>query len=256
MLSVLDLFDSAHPTRSADEICDALGFSRPTGYRYIKELVAAGLLMRLGGGAYALGPRIILLDYHIRQTDPVLHVAVPIMKQLVEATGCDCVLSSLFGTRILDTHREAGIEKLTLSYGRGRPRPLFQGAAPKVILASFARPRLHQLYAGFRDEIRTAGLGESWEAFRSHMTSIRKRGHHVSRGELEPQLAAAAAPLFGAEENVVGAIALVASTKRFAVLDEEIIVNLVCQAAERITLLLSKLPRPQAAPISRELVTQ
>lgn len=251
MLAILDLFDGAHPMRSADEICEALHYSRPTGYRYVKELVAAGLLMRLGGSFYALGPRIILLDYHIRQTDPVLRAGVPIMRQLAEATGCDCVLSGLFGTQILDTHRETGIENLTLTYGRGRPRPLFQGAAPKVILASFPKPRLKKLYDGAPEAIRLAGLGDSWEAFRAYLAAVRKRGYYVSRGELEPQLSSVAAPIFGPEDDVVGSLALVVSTKRFAVLDEDIIVKLVCQAAERLTLMLSKLPGRGAAQDAR-----
>lgn len=72
MLSVLDLFTAARPVWEADCIVEALGCSTPTGYRYLKELMHAGLLQRFNGGYYALGPRITLLDYVIRSTDPLL----------------------------------------------------------------------------------------------------------------------------------------------------------------------------------------
>ena len=49
-LSVLGLFTEQHPTWSADAINEALGFSRPTGYRYVRELVNSGLVARIAPG--------------------------------------------------------------------------------------------------------------------------------------------------------------------------------------------------------------
>ena len=62
MLSILDLFGARAPVLSAEEIIARRNYSRPTGYRYVRELVAAGLLVRAPGG-YSLGPRIIELDW-------------------------------------------------------------------------------------------------------------------------------------------------------------------------------------------------
>ena len=45
-LAILDLFDVETPVRSLDEINAALAYSRATGYRYVKDLVASGLLQR------------------------------------------------------------------------------------------------------------------------------------------------------------------------------------------------------------------
>lgn len=255
MLAVLDLFDNEHPTWAADEICEALNYSRPTGYRYVKELVAAGLLMRLAGSVYSLGPRIIVLDYNIRQNDPVLHVAMPIMREVVETTGCDCVLSGLFGTQILDTHRETGIEGLRLSYGRGRPRPLFKGAAPKVMIASLPKPRLKKLYTRFAAEIRDVGLGATWAEFHRYMSDVRKRGYYVSRGELESALCSVAAPVFGPDHDVIAGLAIVTSVKRFETLDKNVLITLVRQAAERLSLLVSKLPTAKGLPKADQLLT-
>ena len=49
-LSVLDLFDGEHAIWSAEGICAALRCPLPTGYRYLRELVAAGLVRRVAGG--------------------------------------------------------------------------------------------------------------------------------------------------------------------------------------------------------------
>jgi len=92
-LGILDLFTIDAPSKTAEQICEERRLSLPTGYRYIRELVGAGLLVRLTGGRYSLGPKIIALDHTIRQSDPMLRVAAPVMADLVRRTGCACVLS-------------------------------------------------------------------------------------------------------------------------------------------------------------------
>lgn len=235
MLSILDLFSAEHSQWTAESVCEALDFSRPTGYRYVKELVDTGLLQRLSNGYYCLGPRIILLDYHIRMADPVLKAGIPLMRDLVEQTGCDCVISAIYGTHILDIHRETGAEQLALAYGRGRPRPLFQGAAPKVILAAFPRTRLKKIYDTFAAEIAAVDLASDWDEFRSSMASVRKQGYYLSLGELEPEMSAIAAPLMTTDQEVVGAISLVTSTKRMNILDQAVLTELIRRTAGYIS---------------------
>lgn len=233
-LAVLDLFDPTHPAWGAEAICAALGCSTPTGYRYIHELLSAGLLRRLPGARYALGPRIVLLDYVMRQADPLLAVARPVMRALADKTGCDCVLSTLYGTQIIDTHREEGAGSLTLAYGRGRPRPLFLGAAPKVILSVQTPTFLKRLYDAHATEIEAAGLGAGFPAFRAALGAIRKRGFHVSRGELEAVLSAVAAPIAARAADTTAAVALVTSRERFEVLNQDLLIRLVRDAAAEI----------------------
>ena len=235
MLSVLDLFNERQPAWSAEGIAEALQVSLPTGYRYVKLLVEAGLLQRAAGSHYSLGPRIIVLDHYIRLADPVLAHAIPFMQELVEGTGLDCVLSGLYGQQVLDTHREYGKVPAPLSYGRGRPRPLFLGATPKVILASFPPAQLHKVFDTQTEAIAAAGLPTDWAAFRKYYGAIRKAGHYFSNGELEPNLAAVAAPLVKADGTVLGAISLVTTVQRMAVIDLPKLTQLVMRAAQDIT---------------------
>lgn len=235
MLSVLDLFTEHQLHWSAEAIAEALQVSLPTGYRYVKMLAAAGLLQRAGDAHYALGPRIIVMDHYIRMSDPVLQHGQPFLRELVAQTGLDGVISGLYGTEILDTHRELGAAPASLSYGRGRPRPLFLGAAPKVILSCFAPAALHRLFDAHPDEVAAAGLPTDWPAFRKHYSAIRKAGFYFSNGELEPNLAALAAPLVKADGTVLGAISLVTSVQRMGVIDLGKLTPLVQRAAQDIT---------------------
>jgi len=235
MLSVLELFDEHRLSWSAEEIADALQVSVPTSYRYVRVLVAAGLLQRAAGPHYTLGPRIIIMDHYIRLGDPMLQHSQPLMKELVEQTGLDCVLSGLYGLQVLDTHRESGSQPVALRYGRGRPRSLFVGAAPKAILSRFTPAQLRKMFDGHAGEITAAGLPAEWKAFRSYFGAIRKAGHYFSNGELEPNVAGVAAPIQKTDGTILGAISLVTSVQRMAIVDLPKIVALVMRAGREIS---------------------
>jgi len=210
VLAVLALFTPERPVWHTDEINEALGYARATGYRYVRELVETGFLRKVAAGRYALGPRIIELDYQVRRSDPVLLAAAPVMDALMARSGLDVVLSTLFGAmKIVDIHRVSPDGLLQLQYGRGRPRPLFHGGAPKVILATLPRAAQQRIHAARADEIARAGLGSDWPTFRAHLQAIRQRGVYLSIGEVDEGVGAMAVPVFDPDGDVVAALALV-----------------------------------------------
>jgi len=207
--AVLNLFDEQHPVWHTDAINEALGYTRATGYRYVKDLVEAGFLQKISAGHYALGPRIIELDYQLRRSDPVLHAAAPVMDELVRKARLDAVLTTMYGRKVIDIYR-AGIDPtLELSYGRGRPRPLFKGAAPKVLAANLPRAAMVRLYEDTAAEAADSDLGTSWNEFRTRLAAIRRDDFYWSRGELEADVGGAAVPVFKADGDIGAALALI-----------------------------------------------
>lgn len=244
MLGVLDLYTEQRLFWSAEDMAQALEVSIPTAYRYLKTLSDAGLLRRGSDARYTLGPRVVVLDHFIRQADPVLQCGIPIMKELVVQTGFDCVVSSLHGDQLLDTHREYGALPADLSYGRGRPRPLFRGGAPKVILAGLPTAQLHKLFNAHAHDIAAAGLPAEWSAFRRTFSQIRKQGFYLSSGELEANLAAIAVPLQQADGSVIAALSLVTTVQRMAMIDPAKLAPLIQRAGREISARLEHSPSP------------
>lgn len=245
MLAVLDLFTGEEPVWTAEDLIARLGYSRPTGYRYVRELVAAGLLLRLTGGAYHLGPRIIELDRQIRATDPVLNAGEPIMKALAEQTGCHVLLASIYGERVLNVHHEPGLERLTLVFVRGVPMPLVRGATSKAILAYLPRARLKRVYENHAAAIASAQLGRSWEEFRRALAAIRRQGYSYTGGELDPPNVGIAAPVFAADGEVFGSLSFVTLDRRWALLDQAQVVGILLDGARRITQAVALVSGPQ-----------
>lgn len=140
MLTILDCFSDEAPAWTTEDLIGQLGCSKPTAYRYVKELCNAGLLLRIGGGLYVLGPRILELDLQIRRSDPLLRVARPAMRDLVEQTGGDVLLANVYGNQVMNVHREDGPTPAVISYDRGRPHPLFRGSTSKAVLPFLPAP--------------------------------------------------------------------------------------------------------------------
>lgn len=235
VFAILDLFTSERPVWQPDEINEALGYTRPTGYRYVKELVEAGMLQKVSAGRYALGGRIIELDFQLRQTDPVLKASVPVMQALSASTGYDAVLSVLYaGPKVIDIHRVSGEKGLELLYGRGRPRPMFLSGAPKVLLAWLPRGPLVKIYEAHQDEIASNRMGSTWAQFRAYLTHIRQKGYYRSTGELQTGVGAMAAPVFNNEQDCVGALALVGSSARIDTQSNDILYAQLSEATSLI----------------------
>jgi DNA-binding IclR family transcriptional regulator len=247
MLAILDLFSEEAPVWTAEGVIERLGYTRPTGYRYVRELCAAGLLRRSTGGLYVLGTRVIELDYQIRVTDPALIAGRRVMRELAAETGCDVMLASLFDDHVVTVHQEHGAEGVSASYGRGRRLPLFRGMMSKVILAWLPRARLRRLFDADPATAARAGFARDWPTLLERLKEIRGAGHCVTRGELDQDLVGTAVPVRVDRGQPCGSLGVVMSRRRFTLTDEARLVVRLQEAAARIADALPEAPGPQVA---------
>lgn len=208
MLSVLDLFDLDHPEWGFDAMYAKLGFSRSTLYRYLKTLTDAGFLTTFPGRGYTLGPRVIELDYQIVTTDPLIHVARPVMNELVTGYSCISLLCRRYKHKVLCVHQETSTSQFRSTYERGKARPLLHGAASLAILAYFSTYQLTKLHEEQAADFKAAGLGDSLGAVRETLKRIRQKGWVHTEGQVTQGVTGVAAPIFDAKEEIIGSLSL------------------------------------------------
>ncbi|QRF61137.1 IclR family transcriptional regulator [Variovorax paradoxus] len=243
MLDILDLFDEETPAWTADGICERLELSTSSGYRYIRELCAKGLLSRTMGSTYILGTRIIELEYVMRVSDPVAKAGRPILEELSRVTTCDALLASLQGFHIVNLLHQRGVDDLQMPFTRGRQLSLFRGAISKAILSAMPRTQLVKLHALHQKEIAAAGMGESWLDFWLFLQAIKRAGFGESHGERRSNISGLSVPIASREWGV-GGISLVYASKRRSELDTEELVARLKQAGARMNEALRKLGGP------------
>ena len=229
MLRVLDLIEEApEGILSFEALYEALGYTRSTLYRYLKTLTDAGLIAAIPERGFALGPRIIELDYRMRQRDPLIIAARPVMAELVRSIPGVALLCRSYRDRVLCIHQEQNDPGVRSHYSRGLARPMFRGAASRIILAHVSPQRLARLYEDHADEFSAAGMGRSLADARGMLRRIRARGWDVSEAQVTAGVTGIAAPVFEGEAQILGSLSL--TIGRTSLGDAE-----VTRIADRIT---------------------
>src|SRR3990172_1208720 len=256
MLGILDLYTEAEPARSIDNLVARTGYTRPTLYRYVRELGKAGLLVKITRNLYVLGPRFIEIDRQIRASDPLLKVGQPLVSDLFREDGATVILCGLLRDSVMCIHRQSAPDVPDqLGHDRGRAMPLFLTASAKAILAFLPSPRLRRLFQSRRVEIRSARLGRNWEGFKEKRRAIRRSGYAESHGELVPGLAGIAVPIFNPERDVLGSVAFVIPERKLTEERKEFLVAVLKKGAQRMNDALARLGTAQNGGARRRIVS-
>jgi DNA-binding IclR family transcriptional regulator len=252
MLGILGLFREGRAGVALDDVMALTQVSRATAYRYLQSLTEAGLLAPATGGAYGLGARVVELDRLMRKTDPLLiHSAVP-ARQLAAELHANVLLCSYYGDKVMCVDIVWPNETVPQAYERGRPMPMFRGAMAKTILAHLSPYHLRNIQAWHADEIREAGLGETWQQFRANMAALRNAEVVITRAEVVEGLVGLGAPILNGEGRILGSLVLAIPTDRYEASSPAPFVASLRETADRINAAIADgasaggqhLPRP------------
>lgn len=209
MIGLLDLFDGGAYCWTVEQIHERFGYTRSTLYRYLKVLSDAELLTSLPETGYVLGPRIVELDYEIRRHDPLIVISAPVMTELVSEISGIALLCRRYRDKVLCVHQAASpTVAIQSTYERGKPLPLFSGAASRIILAHMPPQQLQRLYEKHPKEFAAGKLGATFSEVRSTLKDMRQRGWHSTAGQVTPGITGIAAPIFDGARNILGSLSL------------------------------------------------
>ena len=145
----------------ADELSSLLETPISTIYRYLRTLATFGFVDRGGGGAYRLGPRIVIGRGSIVTSEELIRVAAPVLAMLVEETGETAVIARRLGPAAICLHEVPSRHELRVTIEAGSSWPLHAGALAKVLLA-YAEPEiLEEVVAGGLPPITAATPSET-----------------------------------------------------------------------------------------------
>ena len=208
ILAILDLFTEERLEWRPEEMMECLGYARPTLYRYLKTLRAAGLLTALPNSSFTIGPRVTELDFLMRRADPLLRAGTPQLRWLAGRYPGSALLVRWYGMKLLCVASEVSAAEPVSSYPRGRPMPLARGAISRAILAWLPRRTVEPLIAERLAEFAGQGVGTSVGEVLAALRHVRRDGYAAARGEVTPGVVGIAAPVFSGANAPVGAVCL------------------------------------------------
>jgi DNA-binding IclR family transcriptional regulator len=202
MLQVVDLIEASESPLLPEDLMARLELTRSTLYRYLKTLSEAGLITSFPGVGFALGPRIAELDFKMRNRDPLIIASRPVMSELVAAIPGIALLCRRYRDTVLCVHQERGATGLISTYERGLARPLFRGAASRIILAYLPPRVIERLHQQDRAN------GVSLASLRPELKEMRRRGWDLTESQVTRGVTGIAAPVFDNRGRVLGSLSL------------------------------------------------
>ncbi|WP_439140431.1 IclR family transcriptional regulator [Roseicyclus sp.] len=210
ILAILDLFTLDRREWSPDAMMAALGYSRPTLYRYLKTLKSAGYLASAPGDGLTLGPRVTELDFLMQRSDPLIAAAAPFIKILAARYPGVALITRWYGSKILCVASERSPDAPISSYPRGQPMPIARGGISRVIMANLPRREQDRLIETQREML--AGPNTTAAALRETYRAVRRMGYCTAWGEVTPGVVGVAGPILAAERMPIGAISITSNS--------------------------------------------
>ena len=212
-LGILAAFTPTQPSLGVSELAREIGLSRSTTHRYMSTLTRLGYLQQdPSSRRYRLGPRVLDLGFSAINSMELRVISSPYLQRLSDETGFTVNMAILEGADILYVERcrssRAGQREIDLNLHVGSRLPAYCTSMGKVLLAYLPPERR----AGLLDDIELGRRGPNTltnrKALEAELALVRERGLALNNEELAYGLRSIAAPVRGANGDVVAAINL------------------------------------------------
>ena len=209
LLAVLAAFDRSAPALSLTEISRRAGLTLPTAHRLVGLLTSWGALERDASGAYHIGLRLWEVGALAPRGLALREAAMPFLEDLYEATHENVQLAVRDGMEVVYIERISGRSAVGVLARVGAHWPLHATGVGLVLLAH-SDPDVQEEYL-------TAERLDSFTPFtitdparlRRMLAEVRRCGFAVSDRQITDDALSVAAPVRGAQGEVVAAVSVI-----------------------------------------------
>jgi IclR family pca regulon transcriptional regulator len=211
-LAILGCFSPERPMLGIADLAETLGMTRSTIHRYVSTLVALGYLEQGADRRYRLGLRVTDLGMSALNSTGLREHSRAYLEDLRQHSGYTISLAVLDGAEILYVDRarsfRRGQYKIDLNLRVGSRLPAYCTALGKVLLAFLPDKEQHELVVGMPLAKRGPHTITTRKSLRDELENVFEQGFAVNDEELAAGLVSIAAPVRGANGDVVAALAI------------------------------------------------
>ena len=237
-LALLEMLAEYPHGATAGQLVADSGYAFSTCYRLLSTLVDAGYAeYEPATKQYRLGLLLFAMGQKAATARGYAGTALPVMREVVEATGESCLLGVLDGDRFLTVHTVDGPHhRITTDPGdRGE---LHTSALGRVLLAFTAPDVREDLVASLDLTARTERSLTDRERLRTIIAQVREQGWALQDQEHDDGMAALAVPVMSPGAPLQAALALAAPVHRCDPTELVQNVPLLREAADRLAVVL------------------
>jgi DNA-binding IclR family transcriptional regulator len=215
-----------------DAISKETGVSRSTVHRLLQTLRREEIVSHTGKNGYFLTPRLLSIGMSGMAERDVLDIAIPVMRQLSEATRETISLNVLSGYERVCVYRIEGNYPITRNIPIGSTGPLFKGAAGKVVASGLNPAEQKNVLAKYiaAGEIAESDIPKLIE----DIETTKNQGYALSVGERLKGSASIAVPIRDLMGKTVASLSLSSLESRFTDENQKNYIELLTEAARQI----------------------
>jgi DNA-binding IclR family transcriptional regulator len=235
------------PGQGVTQLSKSLGLTKSIVFRLLQTLEDRGFVFRDPDQAvYSLGYRIGVLGERVGRDGSLLFAARPVMDALRDRTSENVNLVVREGLRSLVLATRSGHHSIRLFAQAGRHGPLHAGGGSLCLLAHSDASIVDAVLANPLEAF-TAYTITDRDKLRQTLARIRANGYNVALNDLDEGAFSVAAPIVGANGEVIACISVAGAMVR---LDEERRDSYIKAAIEAAGEISSKLSLHRSDPVS------
>lgn len=237
-LALLQLLADHPDGATAKQLVEDSGYAFSTCYRLLSTLVDAGYAeFEPETKRYRLGLLLFEMGQKVASARGWAGTALPVMREVVDATGESCLLAVLDGDRFLTVHTVDGPHHRTTT-DPGDRGELHTSALGRTLLAFTDAETREHLVETIDLPARTANSLTDRDGLRAELERVREQGWALQDQEHDDGMAALAVPVASPGAPVRAALALAAPVHRCGSQELAEHVPLLRDAADRLAALL------------------
>jgi DNA-binding IclR family transcriptional regulator len=231
---LLAFLDGPH-SLGVSALARELDLSKAVVHRILRTLVQRGLLAPVAGNReYRLGPAAAAFGARALRELDLRVAAMPVLHDLQRATGETTTLSALVPSGRVYVDQVVSTREIKMTVEVGRRFPLHAGSSSTAILAFLPAEQIEAVLAGPLERLTDRTIADP-EGLRARLCEVRARGYACSDGERQEGAGSVAAPIFGLDGRVEGAISVCGPAARVDAVAKDRYVPLLTAAADQIS---------------------
>ncbi|MFE4712488.1 MULTISPECIES: IclR family transcriptional regulator [Paenibacillus] len=229
-LDILFALSEESGTLTVSEIAQKVSIPESTTYRFLQTLEQNGIIERRGKNQIGLGLRILDLarSLNMQFQRDLLPLALPIMEELTEKVQETSILFVRTGNNAVCIQNVKSRGLIQFSIDNGRILPLHMGASGKCILAfesAKVTERILQLLSSDKER----------EGLIAELATIREQNYSITKGEVDPDVYAIAAPITDGQGPVIASLAVAGPSFRCSNEQDKTNIEAVTKAAAELS---------------------
>lgn len=213
IVQVIELLATSSQGVTLKKVQQASGLNKGTAFRILRTLESHRVAARNEDGTFVLGNRVLWWETCYRRNRDVSKLVRPHLEKLRDLTSETATFSIMMGSQTVVIDQAISQHATSTRFDIGFSAPLHTGATGRVMLAHLDPERRKNLLSQPLERFTERTITQT-RRIEQELTKCRARGFAFSEGERLSNTSSIAAPIFDANKEVVGVIAVTGPSVR------------------------------------------